>query len=164
MRLQTPSQRGRSASCGSWDYSLAKPGGLISPAVTEKEAGGFWGCSWGKFPGLDPPACFSRCPPGAAEDGLPGAGGAADPGLCAADHSRGGGPALAGAGREAGQGVQAADGRLRGPAPRQDGHGGQRGEGGRAPPGLLRALESWMEKASGMFKSSFEPALPNTPG
>lgn len=54
MRLQTPSQRGRSASCGSWDYSLAKPGGLISPAVTEKEAGGFWGRSWGKFPGLDP--------------------------------------------------------------------------------------------------------------
>lgn len=41
---------------------------------------------------------FSRDgPAGLAEDGLPGAGCQADPGLRAADHSRGGGPALEGA-------------------------------------------------------------------
>lgn len=64
-------------------------------------------------------------PAGLAEDGLPGAGRQADPGLRAADHSRGGGPALEGARREARQGLQAADGCLRGPAPGQDRGGGQ---------------------------------------
>lgn len=53
---------------------------------------------------------------GPSEDGLPGPGGAAGDGLCAADHSGGAGWPVARAGREAGQGVPAADGRLRGSA------------------------------------------------
>lgn len=40
---------------------------------------------------------FPNDPAGLAEDGLPRAGGQADPGLCAAHHGRGGGPALEGA-------------------------------------------------------------------
>lgn len=71
---------------------------------------------------------FHHCPSGPAENGLPGAGRPAHPGFCAADHSRGGGPALEGARGEARQSLQAADGCLRGPAPGQDRDSGQRGE------------------------------------
>lgn len=70
---------------------------------------------------------------GLAEVGLPGPGGQTHPGLRAPDHGRRGGAALEGAGREAGQGVQAADGRVRVSPPGQERGRGQRGEQGPCP-------------------------------
>ena len=72
-------------------------------------------------PRLIPAPSFS----GLTEDGLPGPGGQTHPRLRAPDHRGRGGAALAGAGREARQGVQAADGRVRVPPPGQERGGRQ---------------------------------------
>lgn len=79
-----------------------------------------------------PVSCLMPAPSslGLTEDGLPGPGGQTHPGLRASDHGGRGCPALEGAGREARQGVQAADGRIRVSSPGQEWGGGQRGEWG----------------------------------
>ena len=81
-------------------------------------------------PGACPQPCLIPAPSslGLTEDGLPGPGGQTHPRLRASDHGGRGGAALAGAGREARQGVQAADGRVRVSPPGQKRSGGQRGE------------------------------------
>lgn len=65
-----------------------------------------------------PQSISVSCPlsAGSVEDGLSGSRGQTGHGLCPPDHSGGGGRTLEGAGREARQGVTAADGCLRGAA------------------------------------------------
>lgn len=75
---------------------------------------------------------------GPAEDGLPGSGRQAGPGLRLADHGGGGGVPVEGAGREAGSSVQAADGGVRGSASGQEWPAGQRGERPEEPVEVLR--------------------------